>query len=71
MACIKKYLKGLKNTSIIVNNQEKEIMRLNQEKERMKDKHGEMLEALEMLTYQGDIEDLKLKLDYYKRKPLD
>lgn len=54
-----------------MNNQEKEIMRLNQEKERMKDKHGEMLEALEMLTYQGDIEDLKLKLDYYKRKPLD
>ena len=71
MACIKKYLKGLKNTSIIVNSQEKEIMRLNQEKERMKDKHGEMLEALEMLTYQGDLEDLKLKLDYYKRKPLD
>lgn len=37
----------------------------------MRDKHEEMLEALEMLIYQGDLEELKQKLDSYKRRSLD
>jgi|JI9StandDraft_2_1071091.scaffolds.fasta_scaffold694019_1 hypothetical protein len=41
--CIKNYLKGVKNTNLIMKNQEKEIERLNEEKERMREKYGEML----------------------------
>lgn len=37
----------------------------------MNEKHNQILEALEMLIYQGDHQEMKSKIDYYKAKPLD
>lgn len=37
----------------------------------MSEKHNQILEALEILIYQGDQQEMKRKIDYYKAKPLE